>query len=554
MGSSESYGLDRVETDAAGRGASVGLDAIKLVARETRPRRSGRGAPTPSACHSGPVGDWDVVIVGGGSAGCALAGRLTEDPARRVLLLEAGAAVTTAAAFPDAVRDVASLAAADPDGPHTWAFGTELVPGRRAVVGRGRLLGGSSAVNGANHIRATRTDLDAWPGWSHAATLPYYVRGENDLDVRGPRHGDAGPVPVVRPAGELLAGVAERFLDAAVRAGVPPEPDKNGDAPPGAGLMPGNVRRGVRVNAAMAYVLPHLDRPNLTVRGDVTVGGVVLDGDRAVGVRGLDGERIEAGEVVLAAGSVCTPQLLALSGIGPADALRAAGLPVHLDRPGVGRGFTDHPSVYVAFPWSEALHPEAPAAQAAAHLDSGVDGGDPAGDLEILLFARPFAPDGPLHLMCALQRPESRGEITVCSPDPRETPRIAHHYLATEGDRARLRVAVRRAGEILAAGGIALAGAATGGAGADDGALDAWIAAHLTTSAHLCGSAALGPADDPDAVVDPELRVHGVRGLRVVDTSVLPTVPRRGPAATALMIGERAADLMTRTRTGSDAR
>jgi predicted dehydrogenase (TIGR03970 family) len=501
------------------------------------------------------VGDWDVVIVGGGSAGCVLAGRLTEDPGRRVLLLEAGAAVTTPEAFPESVRRVASLAAADPDGPHTWAFPTELLPGRRAVVGRGRLLGGSSSINGANHLRATRADLDAWPGWSHAATLPFYVRAENDLDVHGPNHGDAGPVPVVRPAGELLAGVTERFVDAAVRAGVPTEPDKNGDAPPGVGLVPANVRHGVRVNAAMAYVLPHLDRPNLTVRGDVTVAGVVLDGDRAVGVRGVDGERIDAGEVVLAAGSVCTPQLLALSGIGPADALRAAGLPVHLDRPGVGRGFSDHPSVYVPFPWSESLHPEAPSAQAAAHLDSGqLDpgrDGDPAGDLEILLFARPFAPDGPVHLMCALQRPDSRGEITVCSPDPRDPPRIAHHYLATASDRARMRLAVRRAREILAAGGLALPGATVDESDRD---LDAWIAAHLTTSAHLCGSAALGPADDPTAVVDPALRVHGVAGLRVVDTSVLPTVPRRGPAATALMIGERAADLMTRPADCSDRR
>jgi choline dehydrogenase-like flavoprotein len=362
-------------------------------------------------------------------------------------------------------------------------------------------------------------------------------------------------VPVVRPAGELLAGVTERFVDAAVRAGVPTEPDKNGDAPPGVGLVPANVRHGVRVNAAMAYVLPHLDRPNLTVRGDVTVAGVVLDGDRAVGVRGVDGERIDAGEVVLAAGSVCTPQLLALSGIGPADALRAAGLPVHLDRPGVGRGFSDHPSVYVPFPWSESLHPEAPSAQAAAHLDSGqLDpgrDGDPAGDLEILLFARPFARDGPVHLMCALQRPDSRGEITVCSPDPRDPPRIAHHYLATASDRARMRLAVRRAREILAAGGLALPGATVDESDRD---LDAWIAAHLTTSAHLCGSAALGPADDPTAVVDPALRVHGVAGLRVVDTSVLPTVPRRGPAATALMIGERAADLMTRPADCSDRR
>lgn len=463
----------------------------------------------------------DVVIVGGGSAGCTLAGRLTDRPGRSVLLLEAGPLGSLAE-----LRDVTSLAATAPRHPRNWAYPAELRPGNHHIVPRGKGLGGSGASNGANWTRATPADADGWgaPGWTYADLLPYYVRSEHDLDINGPLHGDRGPVPVVRPAGDLRHPAVDRFLTAASALGFPAEPDKNGGSPPGAGLVPSNSRDGLRIDAATAYLVG--DRPGLTIRGLAPVTRVLFDGDRACGVVLRSGEIIEAGEVVLCAGAVATPQLLMVSGIGPGGDV--------CDLPGVGRDWSDHPSVYVPFAdVDHGAHPQAPGTQVALNLDCGAD---PAGDAEVLMFVRPFVPGGDLHLMCALQAPDSRGTIEIVPGDAR--PRISYDYLRTEHDRRRLRHAIRIAAELLRAG-LGARTAPDGDVLGNDRALDGWIAENLTTSVHLCGSAGIG------RVVDAELRVFGVEGLRVADTSVLPTVPRRGPSATAVAIGEKAADLLT---------
>jgi choline dehydrogenase-like flavoprotein len=478
-----------------------------------------------------PGAEYDTVVVGGGSAGCALAGRLAARPGRRVLVLEAGS--TT---WAPEVLDAASLAATVPGHPAGWAHAAELRPGRATTVPRGRVLGGSGAVNGAVWLRAVPADAWDAPGWTWPDLLARYVRAETDADLGDrPGHGATGPVPVRRPVGALRHPAANRFLAAATTCGFPAESDKNGGGPPGAGLVPGNAVDGVRVNPAMAY-LPDLS----IVRGDAPVDRVLLDGDLATGVRLADGTVAHAGEVVLAAGAIGTPHLLLRSGIGPADDLRAAGIGVQHDLPGVGRGFSDHPAVFLPFTTADPpAHPHAPSAQAALDLDAGAD---PAGDCQVLLFVRPFVPGGPLHLMCQLSRPDSRGTLTLPSADG--PPRVVYHYLRTEHDRRRLRHTVRTAAELLRAG-LGTRVAPGGDVLGSDRALDGWIATHLTTAQHLCGTAAIG------SVTDPALRVHGVAGLRLADLSVLPVAPRRGTAATAVAVGEAAAEFLGAARTGA---
>ncbi|MGY1601195.1 mycofactocin dehydrogenase MftG [Geodermatophilus sp. SYSU D00815] len=481
------------------------------------------------------TGEFDVVVVGAGSAGCPLAARLA-DAGRRVLLLEAGPADAAD------VRDAATLRAAAPGHPANRRIAAVLTPGRTVAVPRGQVVGGSSAVNGGYFVRGTRADFDGYAAagndlWSADAVLPAFRRLEADADFGHlPGHGADGPVPVRRPP---PAPLAEAFAAAAEELGFPGEPDKNADGVAGYGPIPRNVADGVRVSTALAYLAPR--RPRLPVRAGVAVRRVLVERGRAVGVQ-TDAGVVRAAEVVLSAGAVFSPHLLLLSGIGPADDLRRAGIPVVVDLPGVGACATDHPDVYL--PWRPA-RPAPPAPPLHSALNTG--------DLELQPWLASFAAAGldparpDLVVRVALQRPEGRGRLRLDPRDPAADPVLEQSYLTEEADRRRLREGVRLADALLRAPAVApLVAARTGpddAVLADDAALDRWIRASLGTAVHLCGTARMGPDGDPGAVVDQSLRVRGVEGLRVVDTSVLPRVPSRGPAATAVMVGERAAEL-----------
>lgn len=498
----------------------------------------------------------DVLVVGAGGAGAALAARLSEDPGREVLLLEAGPVPRSG--FPPESLDARLVPGARPGHPFVRTHPAHLTPDRPYAAPRGRVLGGSTTVNGGYFVRARREDFDRWAAatgealWSYERVLPFLRALENDLDLgAGPLHGDRGPVRIRRTGlGHPAAGA---FRRAALELGFPEEPDKNAQDAPGFGPLPSNAVGGRRINTGLAYLLGVLDRPNLTVTGDCAVRSVVVAKGRATGVVAERGGRrtvVEAGEIVLCAGALASPHLLHLSGIGPAEDLARLGVPVVQDLPAVGAALSDHPQIVVEWTPRRALpEPSGSWLGGALHLSSA--GGEHPGDLEILQSLVPVAglvggtaavPGAPLAFLASVQTPRRSGRLRTVSADPDAPPRVDYGYLETAADRGRLREAVRTTAALVCSGAFGEVSSGLAGVDAatldDDDALDRWIRARLGTSQHTCGTVPMGRADGPSSAVDAYGRVHGVSGLRVADTSILPTAPLRGPAATAVLIGE----------------